>query len=283
MGALTFSATILFGAIALWPKARIAIGENLFLLVPLIFVVCAAVAWVAARLLEDSSLPAASPVPAPDIDPHDDDYYVIRNAKPGDAAGVHGVARSRFPPETLLSPTEIARWMTRNSGIFRVLVRRSKRRGEIAICGYYAVFPLRRGTYEKLKGHQMSEKDIRRAHFTPISGDQTEALYILDIAIHEGVPLAPHMVRDGIRHVARICAQCPNLEVVGTWGFRPRGAKIASQLGFRKLFSYPNPNDGAFYEVGDPHRHFSAATENAFVRAALAKPYQPENQVTEPL
>lgn len=276
--------TLAFSAISTWKEIE-PITFSYWPLVVLAILVVATPALFLDLLFREAVAARPSPPTTPlnPSDPHEEYGYLIRDAVPGDANGVHKVAMGCFPQDTLLSVSEIKRWMGRGRGIFRVLVQFDTSREERGIVGYYALFPLSRARYEELKSHKISEQDIRLEDFAPTTGTRMQAIYILDIAVLEayrGVP-SRGLQADGVRYLAELVKRNPNLEVVGAWGFRIGGEKIARKLGFKYLFQYPGVDEGAFYEIERPHRHFSPDSENDAVADSLAAPFQKVNVVSQ--
>lgn len=202
------------------------------------------------------------------------DNYVVRFGDGTDVVGINLVARMHFPEELILSKKEIGRWLKSNKGIFRVAAKVNEAGVEQQIVGYYAVFPISMDLYEKLKNHEVEEKNIRLEDFYMPTSASTEALYVLDLAKHEEEAVGAALLRDLVRYLSKIATNNPHLQKVGTWAFSAAGQQIAARLGMDRIKDYEDYEDTSFYEISDPAEQLSSESSSKLVRDILKSPFQ---------
>lgn len=180
------------------------------------------------------------------------DNYLIRFGQGADVVGINLIARMHFPPELILSKKEIGRWLKSDKGIFRVAVRADHGGSEQHLVGYYAVFSLMSETYEKLKNHEIDEKNITLDDLQDPYSVKSKSIYILDLAKHSEETIGAALLRDLIRYLAHIVKRNPGIKNIGTWAFSAAGQEIALRLGMDQIKDYEDYEDTSFFEITEP-------------------------------
>ncbi len=159
------------------------------------------------------------------------EYTEIRFATEADFPGTERVYNSYFEPQLSMDDVDFRELMKRGH-VVRVIEERYASGSERAtrITGYYALWPLRAGTYADIISGVVKEETLTPKDIPDIKDPETAILYLSEVCIAKDTDTAAALMRDMLKYGAHLLAKYPNISAVGAWPYTKDGRRWVKEL-----------------------------------------------------